>query len=477
MAAEKERMSAVDTAWLRMNRATNLMMIVGVWVLDPPPDFNRFREIIAERFLQQERFRCRPVDDLISASWEQDPDFDLDSHVRPVALPAPAGKAELEALVSELAGTALDPRRPLWQFHLVENYEAGAAVIMRIHHCYADGIALRGVFLSLTDPDGGPDAAGHPAPGQGGKPGALPGRALDFLGHLPIPGAALMRTALNEGVGLLGRVADMARHPDHANDLARHAVGAAAELLRVAALADDPPTLFKGQLGARKQAAWSQPLPLLEVRTVARALGCTINDVLMAAAAGALGGYLRDHGEDTAGVSIRATVPVNLRDAGHDVELGNQFGLVFLDLPIGVLDPLERVRAVSERMSGLKGSYQPVLMLGLMAALGLLGEPAENVAIDLLSKKATLVASNVPGPTHQLYMGGSRIVQMMFWVPQSGDIGLGVSILSYHGQVQFGLITDHKRVADPETIASRFEREFESILLAVLLGPYLQREA
>jgi diacylglycerol O-acyltransferase len=128
-------------------------------------------------------------------------------------------------------------------------------------------------------------------------------------------------------------------------------------------------------------------------------------------------------------------------------------------------------------MSGLKGSYQPVLMLGLMAALGLLGEPAENVAIDLLSKKATLVASNVPGPTHQLYMGGSRIVQMMFWVPQSGDIGLGVSILSYHGQVQFGLITDHKRVADPETIASRFEREFESILLAVLLGPYLQREA
>jgi diacylglycerol O-acyltransferase len=105
-----------------------------------------------------------------------------------------------------------------------------------------------------------------------------------------------------------------------------------------------------------------------------------------------------------------------------------------------------------------------------------LGEPAENVAIDLLSKKATLVASNVPGPPDQLCMGGSRIVQLMFWVPQSGDIGLGISILSYNGQVQFGLITDSKRVDDPATIAAGFGVEFESILLAVLLGPYLQRQ-
>jgi WS/DGAT/MGAT family acyltransferase len=278
------------------------------------------------------------------------------------------------------------------------------------------------------------------------------------------------------GAGLLGRIVDMALHPDHANDMARHAVGAAAELLRVAALADDPPTPFKGGLGTRKLAAWSEPLPLAEVRTVARALGCTINDILMATAAGALGRYLRVRGEDTDGLRIRATVPVNLRDAGHDVELGNQFGLVFLDLPVGIRNPLERVDAVHQSMSGLKGSYQPVLMLGLMATLGLLGEPAENVAIDLLSKKATLVASNVPGPPAQLCMGGSRIVQLMFWVPQSGDIGLGISILSYNGQVQFGLITDSKRVDDPATIAAGFGVEFESILLAVLLGPYLQRQ-
>lgn len=476
MAAEKERMSAVDTAWLRMDRATNLMMILGVWVLDDKLDPASFREVIAQRFMCHERFRCRPVDEGVSASWEPDEDFDLDSHVSPAALPAPAGKAELEALVSELAGTALDPRRPLWQFHLVENYAGGAAVILRIHHCYADGIALRSVFLSLTDPDPAMPWAPPAEEALGARAGRSPGRALDFLEQLPIPGAGLMRAAVAEGAGLVGRIVDMARHPDHANDLARHAVGAAAELIRVAALADDPPTPFKGSLGTRKQAAWSEPLSLFEIRTVAHALGCTVNDVLMSAAAGALGGYLRDRGEDTDGLSIRATVPVNLREAGHDVALGNQFGLVFLELPIGISDPLERVEAVHQCMSGLKGSYQPVLMLGLMAALGLLGGSAEDVAIDLLSKKATLVASNVPGPRRQLYMCGKPISQMMFWVPQSGDIGLGISILSYHGQVQFGLITDHKRVADPEVIASRFSAEFESILLAVLLGPYLRQE-
>lgn len=473
--ARRERMSGVDTAWLRMDVPTNLMVIVGVLMFGGKASPAAVRRAIESRFLAFHRFRQRAVQDTSGAWWEDDETFDIASHLHSVALPGKAGKQELQAFVSDLASSPLDPTKPLWQFHLIDNYDGGSALVMRIHHCYADGIALRNVFLSLTDASCEPGAAPGAATADG-KPGLSPGRALDFLGHLPIPGAALIRTAVTGSAGLLGRIVDMALHPDHANDMARHAVGAAAELIRIAALADDPPTLFKGGLGTRKLAAWSEPLPLAEVRTVARALGCTINDILMAAAAGALGRYLRDRGEDTDGVSIRASVPVNLRDAGHDVELGNQFGLVFLDLPVGIRDPLERVDAVHQSMSGLKGSYQPVLMLGLMATLGLLGEPAENVAIDLLSKKATLVASNVPGPPAQLYMGGCRIVQLMFWVPQSGDIGLGISILSYNGQVQFGLITDSKRVADPATIASGFGVEFESILLGVLLGPYLQRQ-
>ena len=468
MAPDQERMSAVDAAWLRMDRQSNLMMIIGVWILDEPLDFPRFRRVIAERFLKYERFRCRPVDDLGGARWECDRDFDLDAHVLRVALPAPAAKAELEALVSDLAGMQLDHRRPLWQFHLVENFAGGTAVIMRIHHCYADGIALAQVFLSLTDERR--EAAVAPAPAADLPRRPKPGRRASGLS---LPGAALIRNALDGGADWIGRFADMARHPDHAGDLARHALGAGLELVRVAALPDDPDVSFRGPLGSHKLAAWAEPLPLDEVRTIAHALGCTINDVLMAAAAGALGAYLRDQGEDTNGLVLRATVPVNLRDPANAGSLGNRFGLVFLDLPIGLRDPLARVGEVAANMAGLKSSYQPMLTLGMMATLGVLGDQAERLTVDLLSSKATLVASNVPGPRKQVFIAGSRISQLMFWVPQSGRIGLGISILSYNGQVQFGLIADRKRVPDPRSIASRFAGEFESIVLATLLGPYL----
>ena len=166
MPNETERMSAVDAAWLRMDRPTNLMMIIGVIVFDSRVDFRRFRRTIEQRFLKFPRFRCRAVQDTVSASWEKDPDFDLDQHVTRIALPAPAGQAELESFVSRLAGTDLDRRRPLWQFHFVENFCGGTAVILRIHHCYADGTAMVRVFLTLTDPEAGPASPAAAAPAE-----------------------------------------------------------------------------------------------------------------------------------------------------------------------------------------------------------------------------------------------------------------------------------------------------------------------
>ncbi len=476
MVNETERMSAVDAAWLRMDRPTNLMMIIGVIVFDGHVDFPRFRRTIEERFLKFPRFRCRAVQDALSASWERDPDFDLDQHVFKVALPAPAGQAELEALVSDLAGTDLDRRRPMWRFDVIEDFAGGGAMILRIHHCYADGIAMVRVFLTLMDPEADPrkprpTAAGHDPSGTADD------AALPWLDRLNVPGAAIMQRVLTEGAQWFGKAADLTRNPEQAAELARHALGIAVELTRVATLADDPPTRFKGELGTRKIAAWTEPLPLAEVKAVAKALGCTVNDLLMSTAAGALGAYLRDHGEATAGLTIRATVPVNLRDPQAAVSLGNHFGLVFLDLPIGIRDPLERLFAVHASMTALKNSYQPVLTLGLMATLGMLPGSVEAAAIDLLASKATTVATNVLGPSQPRYMTGRRISRMIFWVPQSGDIGLGISILSYAGQVQFGLIADYKRVPDPAALTARFHDEFEKIVLALLLGPYLRSAA
>jgi diacylglycerol O-acyltransferase len=472
MTPEVERMSAVDAAWLRMDRPTNLMMIVGVVVLDSRVDFRRFRRTIRDRFLAFDRFRCRTRQDAMTADWERDEAFDLDRHVVRAALPAPGGQAGLEALVSELASTDLDRDRPAWQFHFVERFEGGSAAILRIHHCYADGMAMIRVFLSLTDAEADPavrktSARRTPHPPRDGDG--------DWFSRLGIPGAGLLRQAYEEGAAFLERAVQVAQDPGQAGELARHALGIAGELTRVALLADDPPTRFKGPLGPRKIAAWTEPLPLWEVKALARALGCTVNDVLLSTAAGALGGYLRQHGEDTDGLVIRAAVPVNLRDPDAAAALGNYFGLVFLELPIGIRDPLARLFEVHAAMKQLKGSYQPVLTLGLMAALGRMPASVESAAIDLLSTKATAVATNVPGPQQPLYLAGGRIGRLIFWVPQSGDIGLGISILSYAGNVQFGLIADALRVPDPDAVTARFREEFERVVLAALLGPWLQR--
>jgi WS/DGAT/MGAT family acyltransferase len=473
MVHETERMSAVDAAWLRMDRPTNLMMIVGVIVFDSRVDFRRFRRTIRERFLAYDRFRCRPVQDAMTADWEPDRRFDLDRHVVRATLPGAGGQAELEAFVSELASSDLDRDRPAWQFHFIERFQGGSAAILRIHHCYADGMAMIRVFLSLTDAEAHPAAAQSAAARVRRKRRDRAGDG-DWFSRLGIPGAGLLRQAYSEGAAFLERAVDLTRNPEQAGELARHALGIAGELTRVALLADDPPTRFKGPLGSRKIAAWTDPLPLWEVKAVARALGCTVNDVLLSTAAGALGGYLRRHGEDTDGVVIRAAVPVNLRDPSAAAALGNYFGLVFLELPIGIRDPLARLVEVHAAMKQLKGSYQPLLTLGLMAALGRMPASVESAAIDLLSTKASAVATNVPGPAEPLYLAGGRIGRMIFWVPQSGDIGLGISILSYAGQVQFGLIADANRVPDPDEVTARFREEFENVVLSVLLGPYLQ---
>ncbi len=459
----REHMSPVDVAWLRMDRPTNLMVIVGVMTFDGPLEFAALRRRVAERFAALPRFRARPVDGDVGAFWEEDPDFDLDAHLHRTALPAPAGQAELEALAGELACTELDHRRPLWEFHLVENHASGAAVILRIHHCYADGMALMDVFLGMTDEPPAPPPA---APRRRRRRGPLA-----WIGDLPVPGSGLVERALAAGGHWMTHLAEFALHPRQASELAQHAVALLAEATRVALLPPDPPSPLKGRLGRRKRIAWGERLPLDEVATVARAHGCKINDVLMATAAGALGDYLRSRGVDTRGLAIRATVPVNLRGPEDAPSLGNAFGLVFLDLPVGIADPLARLFAVQEAMDGLKRSYQPLLMLGLLGALGLMPGRVETAAIDLLSAKTTLVASNVAGPRQAVRLGGRRITGLAFWVPQSGQLSAGISLMSYDGAVQFGLLADARRVPDPRAVVARFPAAFEQLVLATLLGP------
>ena len=460
-------MSAVDTAWLRMDRPANLMMICGVLMFGDRIALARLRALVAERFLVFRRFRDCAVETATGSYWRADPDFAIANHVLGTRLEGEAGDRELQALASKLLATPLPRERPMWQFHLVRNYRRGCAVIVRIHHCYADGIALVRVMLSMTDAS----ADGPPAmPFERRERTRVPHD--DPLAELISPLTGVLKSARRIGGILIDKGVGIWTDPAQAVALAEQGTALTAEVARLALMTQDSPTRFKGTPGVAKRVAWADALPLDDVKTLGRALGASVNDVLLACVAGALRSYLLEHGDGVDGVTLRALVPVNLRPLDKAYRLGNQFGLVFLDLPIGIDNPIERLYAVRANMDALKGSFQPVLALGLLAAMGAGPKMLQDALLGALARNATAVMTNVPGPQAPLWLAGARIDGLMFWVPQSGDIGLGVSILSYDGAVRFGVAADRGLCPDPERISGRFAAEFEKIVLATLMSPW-----
>ena len=440
-----ERLSGADRAWLMMDRPTNRMTIVGLIIYSSPLAIAALRALVEEHFLAHERFRCYPEADALGARWVHDVGFDIANHVLPTKLPARAGKHDLERLVGRLATVPFRSGRPLWAFHLIEHWQGGSALITRIHHCYADGIALMRIMLSMADGHG---AAARPAQHEAQAP------------YLPFGAGSVLERGIH-----------YALHPLEATTLAWDSLAVAGELTQLGTMADDPPTRLKGPLSGVRRAAWLDPISLEEVRTIGHVLGCTVNDVLVSTLAGALGRYLEAHRDTVAGLTIRAAVPVDLRAAdGSDPLMGNRFGLVFVELPVGIRHPLERLYAVHGAMQRLKGSHQAFATLGLMSFVGNLPSPVEEPATALFTAKASLVASNVPGPRERLTFAGAPASQMLFWVPQSGSIGVGVSMLSYNGRVQFGVIADRQLIPKPAALTALVASEFDRLVTLVLLG-------
>lgn len=509
-----ERMSKVDTAWLRMDSNANLMMIVGVWLLKPSISYEALTERINDRLLPFPRFTQIAVEDAAGATWVQDPRFKLERHLlretltlpdedppTPVGTNVSAGKSKsnkkiaahavlsnterskslkkiLQQRVAVLSMEPLDRRYPLWQFHLVEDFDGGSALIARIHHCIADGIALISVMMGLVDGGPGLPAALDRSREEDGE--QAHGPQAWFAGGLVRPltqWAVKALDAAGEGVArsaqVVGNPRQSVEHTMHATlNMARMGGQIASDMAALALMSDDSPTSLKARPSAQKAVAWCDPLPLDEVKAVSKALGCSINDVLLSAVAGAIGAYLRDQGERVTGKEIRAMVPVNLRPLSEAWKLGNRFGLVPLVLPIGIAHPIERVFAVRQRMQALKGSTQPLLAFGLLSVAGLLVKPAQEAMLNLFSRKTTAVMTNVPGPSTKLQFCGATLEQTLFWVPQSGDIGVGVSILSYGGGVQFGLITDTAMCPNPEAIIAHFAPQFGHLSWLSMMLPW-----
>lgn len=464
--AQSTPMTAVDTSWLRMESSANCMMIGVVLTFERPLPLPAFRQLLEERFLRFRRFRQCAIKRGNRYYWEDDPQFDLDNHLHSIALPGDAGKAELQELFSDLNSAHLRPDKPLWQMHHIDNYKQGSALLVRIHHCIADGISLVRVLLSLTDDNAEakvtpmratqPAATANPAP---------PPRIRGWQQKLN----TTLHSARFRGTRAWHTWEKVLQDPASLLRLGREAWKVGGECLSLGFQPADEPTRLKGSLCGRKQVAWADPLDLAEVKAVAGALGGTVNDVLTAAASGALRSFLVQSNSHIPSRGIHVAVPFNLRPLRQAVNtLGNQFGLILVHMPVASDCPMDRFAQVRSTMDRLKRSYQPQVSYGLLNIFGYGPDVLERRLLGFLSKKASAVMTNVPGPRKPVYLCGVKLEQPMFWVPQTGDIGIGLSIFSYHDTVQFGLISDKKLITDPEAVIAEFIRSFEALKEAAL---------
>ncbi|NOK13679.1 WS/DGAT/MGAT family O-acyltransferase [Corallococcus exercitus] len=456
--AGRERMASMDAAWLQMEEPANLMMITAVLWFDGAVDRERLLTVLRERLVERyPRFRQRVVPGPLGAPhWEDAPDFQLEEHLSTLRVPASTGLAGLEALVGDWMGVPLERSRPLWHFHLVHGAQRGDVLLARLHHCMADGIALARVLLSLTDPvdaAGAPESPEAPEVWSEGPPSEVE-RRPQAPGWMRLARGA--RSALRKG-------AELVREPILAGDLVREGAKGAAALGKLLVLPPDPRSPLRGPLGLRKLAAWSEPIALERVKAVGRTLGGTVNDVLLTAVTGALRRYLATR--DAPLEDVHALVPVNLRplDAPVPRELGNRFGVVFLRLPVHLAEPRRRLREVAKRMAHLKRSPEAVLTSGMLELLGHTPAALERVVVDVMGTKASLVATNVPGPRKPVSLAGTKLEGLTFWVPQAGHVGLGISLFSYAGQVTVGVASDASRVPDPGDLVSAFQEELAAL--------------
>lgn len=458
MSLMNEPLSPVDHAWLRMDEPTNLMMINGVLVLGEPVDFARLRSVFAQRLAVLPRFRQKVVVDGGRPHWEEDRAFDLGNHLLRVTLPAPGGDDELRAFINGIISAPLDPRRPLWLFHCIDNVNGGSVLFGQLHHAIGDGVALMLVLLSLTDLTPDPEASHSPNPFTA----MLRGRSKEGLEKA----REVAEEVMPDGMRLLLNPVEALRSTGRwLKGLA--SVGA---LGRLVLRPSDPKTLFKGPLVVEKRVAWSAAIPLEDVKAIGKALGGTINDVLVTAVAGGLRRYLEERGhEPLDALNFRVAMPVNLRSLEKMSDLGNQFGLIFLSLPVGILDPARRLAELRRRATTLKRSMEPLVVYGILKAMGLSPHALQKLVVRIFATKATAVMTNIPGPRQTIFLAGSPIRDVFFWVPQSGRVGLGVSICSYAGHVRLGVGTDAGLVPDPEGIVKGFHEEMAE--LKRLAGP------
>ncbi|HET7787702.1 MAG TPA: wax ester/triacylglycerol synthase domain-containing protein [Myxococcales bacterium] len=410
MTPTRETMAAADAAWLQMDTPENRMIITSLMDFDAPLDPVELERML-EKLAAHPRFHRRvvaPLSPLSLPYWEDDPRFDLRAHVRHVGLPAPGGDEELQRFVSERMSVGLPPDKPLWELDVIDK-QGGTALLLRVHHCVGDGVALVRVLLGLAE-------AAVPPP--------------KVVGRAPPPSLGPLQWLIEQA-------------------------SRAKTLVELLALSPDPRTL-RARLGLVKRAAWSRPIRFAAVQELAKREGATVNDVLMGALAGALRDALSSHGA-VPEHEVRALVPLYLRGAGNG--MGNHFGLVFVQLPIAEATREARLRQLRKRMGLVKASPTGPLAFEILRAFGAAGAAVERIGVGIFTDKASLMVTNVAGPQAHVRIAGQPLHSMMTWAPTSGHMAMSVSLLSYAGELRIGICADANLAVDPSELVRAFEHE------------------
>ena len=464
--ANKDRLTGLDTSFLHLERDSAHMHVAGCSVFaGDAPDYGELVEAIESRLHLVPRYRQRlafvPLDQGRPV-WVDDPYFKVRYHVRHTALPRPGGDAELKRLAGRVFSQALDRSRPLWELWLVEGLAGGRfALLSKTHHALVDGVS--GVDIATVLFDTSPDPVPVAPPDHSWVARPLPS-AAQLLAD------ALLERATVPAEVVRGVRAALRGPRTVATRLGR-TLGSLGTVARTG-LQTAPPSPFNVRIGPHRRFTWVGA-ELSRFKAIKDSLGGTVNDVVLAAVAGALGRYMRLHGNTTEGVELRAMVPVSIRADVERGALGNRVAAMWAALPVGVTDPVQRMHTITEEMRGVKQSGQAV-GAEILTHLSGFAPPtimAQAARLQARQRLFNLVVTNVPGPQFPLYLLGRELEAIYPMVPLAENTALGIAILSYNGQLNFGLVADYDALADVELLADELRDSIDELAVAAGAPP------
>jgi diacylglycerol O-acyltransferase / wax synthase len=454
----KDRLSAVDASFLAQEKESAHMHVGAVMIFEgPPPGYEEVLEQVESRLHLVPRYRQKlafPRFEMGRPMWVDDPNFNLEYHVRHTALPKPGSVDQLRALAARIFSQRLDRSKPLWETWLVQGLEDNRfGLISKTHHSMIDGVA--GVDLASVLFDLSPVPRHVEA--EPWTPNPEPSDA-----ELVADG---VKGLVRRPFSLLGKAADSVQHPGRTVSSARESAEAIGEVVWAGLNpAPDVPPL-NTPIGPHRR-LHNVPASLEDFKTVKRAFGGTVNDVVLAVVAGAMRRWLRARGVRTEGLELRALVPMSIRTEAEMSAGGNRIAAMRGPLPVYVDDPVERLRVVREAMAGVKESKQ-ALGAEVIAGLQDFAPPtllAQASRLNFSTRLFNLIVTNVPGPQFPLYMLGRELEELVPVAFLPENHALAIAIMSYNGTIDFGLLADYDAMADVDFVAAAIRESLEELL-------------